>query len=116
MGTLRTPETEEKYSRFREEGGLNDGCNLCKAPALETFTHWKVINNNFPYDKIASKHEMIIPIAHATLEEVGPEAWMELQEIKNGPISHKFDYLIESTTRKRTIPEHFHLHLVQLKD
>ena len=112
---MRTKEAEAAYRAYRAQGGLDNECRLCEAPAQHTFTHWKVIENKFPYDMIAESHDMLVPLAHHSTKEVTPEAWAELATIKEGLIHKKYDFIIEATQRRLSIPAHLHLHLVVLK-
>lgn len=111
--TLRTPETEQQYQDFKDKGHLQDGCALCKEIPIETFTHWKIIPNRFPYDKIAEKHDMIIPIRHSA--EINDEERVELLILRSTYINEHYRYILEATTRAKSIPAHFHLHLIEIK-
>jgi len=116
MGSLRTPEMDAKYEAYKAQGGLAGKCDLCEAPALQTFTYWKIINNNFPYDKAAEVHHMVLPVVHVSQEEIPIEAWHELDDPKKGIINTMYDFIIEPTLKKRSIPAHFHLHLIIAED
>lgn len=112
---MRTNESEKKYKEYRQKGGLDDGCRLCEAPALQEFEHWKVIENKFPYDMIADTHNMVVPRAHHSVKEISAEAWAEYNMLKYGPLGAEYDFFIEATPNRLSIPTHFHLHLVVLK-
>lgn len=109
---FRTSETQEKYSAYQAAGHLAGDCVLCGAPSLREFKHWRVISNRFPYDKIAKTHDMIIPKRHVTEPELNAEEMEELREIKEGNLHKEYDFIIEATHRMKTIPAHFHLHLI----
>lgn len=113
-GTLRTQEGENKYKEYRENGGLNEKCVLCSKSAIEAFTYWKVISNDFPYDFIAKTHMMIVPLRHIKEEFLTEEEKSEFQKIKENYIQ-EYDYIIEATYKAKSIPEHFHLHLIICK-
>ncbi|MHB1086392.1 MAG: hypothetical protein ACYCZ0_01440 [Minisyncoccota bacterium] len=112
MGTLRTKETEQKYLDAREAGALDGDCVLCARAALKSFKLWKVIKNEFPYDKIASVHDMIVPLRHVTHKELTEEELRELDAIKDSYIHPTYEWMFEATDRKKTIPNHFHIHLI----
>jgi diadenosine tetraphosphate (Ap4A) HIT family hydrolase len=116
MGDLRTPEGTAHYKAYIKNGGLEGVCRICEGAAMEEFQYWKVIKNNFPYDKIATTHNMIAPKRHADEHGLSAEEWNELTKIKNGYLHKEYDYLIEATHRKKSIPTHFHLHLIVAKD
>ena len=112
MGSLRTKETQDKYSAYKEAGELEVGCRLCEAPALETFTYWKVVDNKFPYDKAASTHHMILPIEHWGEADLTEEAWAEFEELKKTYLNQHYEFLIEPMAKMKSIPAHFHLHII----
>jgi hypothetical protein len=116
MASMRLRAGEERYRAYKKSGGPAKGCPLCYRPAKQTFTHWKIIKNEFPYDRIASTHDMITPLAHITLDQVPPEAWYELQTIKKEVIAKQYDSVIEQMPATQSIPEHFHQHLIVIKD
>ena len=75
-----------------------------------------MINNTFPYDRIAETHHMIIPNSHVTEEGLSDEVKREFKKIKDEYIHKNYEYIIEATHKKKSIPEHFHLHLIVAKD
>ena len=112
LRTWRTDEMEEKYQNEKGERSKN-GCPLCSSPAIETFKFWKVILNDFPYDKVASRHDMIVPLRHTS--EMNDEERAEFLEIRKTYINDNYRYILEATTRTKSIPTHFHLHLLEIK-
>lgn len=116
MGHFRTKESAEKYRAFIAAGGLESGCRLCESPSIREFTHWRIIDNKFPYDRIAKTHHMILPIKHLSEAEITAELWMEYQQLKKGYLNEQYEFIIELTLKKRTIPAHFHLQLVVAQD
>ncbi len=113
--SLRTKETQDQYDELRRQGHLEKGCPLCAETALETFTYWKIIPNKFPYDRVARVHHMLIPLRHVIEQELTPEEKEELIAIKNTKLPH-YDILVEALPHKKSIPSHFHLHLLVPKD
>ena len=116
MGTLRTDESMKRYATFIEKGGLGDGCKLCEKESLRSFIHWRIVSNDFPYDKIASVHTMIIPNRHVGERELSSEERTEFEIIKDTYLHNTYEYIIEATYKKKTIPAHFHMHLIITKD
>ena len=47
-----------------------------------SFGYWKIVTNAFPYDLIAGRHDMILPLRHVTENELTEEELVELKEIK----------------------------------
>lgn len=117
MASLRTAVGEQHYQNKIKEGILASGCALCKeGPTLQEFTHWRIITNNFPYDLVAKVHHMILPIEHMSDAQITDEAWKELMDIKHSYIDERYEFIIESTHKTKSVPAHFHLHLLVLKD
>lgn len=108
---LRTPESQEKYRAYIRAGGLQSECALCSKEAKHRFSHWKIICNDFPYDLIADVHDMIVPIRHVDEGGITEEEWQEYHQIKADFIQ-QYDYLVEATNKNKSIPAHFHIHLI----
>lgn len=95
---------------------LNEGCILCPLEAMQTFQYWKVVPNKYPYDKIAKRHEMIIPLRHTDQAGVTNEEWQELAALKASYIDDNYEFLLEATPHRQSVPAHFHLHAIVSKD
>jgi hypothetical protein len=116
MATLRTPEAEQRYRKHRQSLPQDIGCELCSKPALKEFNYWKIVENNFPYDRIADMHHMIISKRHVTEFELHEQELVELREIKEHTLYKDYEYILEASPKQKSIPEHFHLHLVVIKE
>lgn len=116
MPSWRTPEGEKKYNEYKLAGGLTTECNLCTKEAVKTFQYWKICENTFPYDQIASIHHILIPLRHTKEYELTQEEIAELQELKGGVVNDGYDFILEATSKTKSIPNHFHLHLVTVKN
>lgn len=113
---LRTKEGREKYEQAIAEGALANGCKLCEKESLKEFKHWRIMVNDFPYDLIAKAHNMIVPKRHVDEKGLLEEERRELEDIKNSYIHDEYAFMIEATHRKKSIPDHFHLHLIVSKN
>ena len=92
-------------------------CNMCeKALIIKDFKYWKITENLFPWDRIAKIQHMIIPKRHVIYEELNQEEKKEFDEIKLGYVEQEYDIIAEATNKKKSIPEHFHVHLLIIKD
>lgn len=117
--TLRTPETQARYDAFLAQCALQkkDDCLLCIKPAIAEFTHWKVVDNSFPCDRIMHTHHMIIPKRCEGNEElITEEERTELLEIKRTYINDRYEFVTEATPSNKSIPRPFHLHLMVIKE
>jgi hypothetical protein len=112
MVSLRTEEAKNKYKEYIRNGGLNNACVLCEKPPVKSFNFWKVIENDFPYDLIASKHHMLVPLRHIPEEGLNEDEIKEVKQIKEDLINSDYDWTIEATRKNKSIPDHFHLHLI----
>ena len=112
IDTLRSPQTEELYQKLKEER-IKLGCALCRLEAIETYTYWKIIPNEFPYDSIAKRHDMLVPLRHTA--ELNEEERKEYHVIRNSYVEDNYRYIMEAVNRRKSIPDHYHLHLIELK-
>lgn len=117
MATLRTRETKEKYKAWLADRGPQTECPLCSREPLHQFMYWKIIDNHFPYDRIAKVHHTLVPLRHVAEKDLSAEERVELLEIKRSSfINDQYDYSLEATPRTLSIPDHFHIHLMVIKD
>jgi len=115
MTGFRTKKLHEKYIKHLKNNKVV-GCPLCKREAIKAFKYWKIIKNNFPYDKIAKEHHMIVPLQHITEDSLNMKEIDELKRIKKSYIKdNNYNYIMEGTIHSQSQPEHFHLHLIKLK-
>ena len=113
---LRTKKTRRKYLKLISEGFLVNGCSLCKeTKSIKEFKHWRILNNRFPWDRIAKTHHMIIPKRHTIYEELNEIEKKEFEIIKVGYIEEKYELIAEAMNKKKSIPKHLHIHLIILK-
>lgn len=70
------------------------------------------MENAFPYDLIASLHHMLVLKRHASETELFAEERDEIAYIKTIPALQAYDWIIEPTQHKKSIPGHMHLHLL----
>ncbi len=106
---------KNKYQEYQRANPSNDSCALCSKEPLVTYTHWKIIDNAFPYDLIAKDHHMMVPIRHTKESGLTDAELLEFTQIKTDFINSKYDYIIEATPQNKSIPGHFHLHLIIAK-
>ena len=116
MASLRTPESSQRYKDHIASGELEKGCPLCEEEGKQSFMYWKIMKNDFPYDKIAATHDMIVPLRHIAEPEMTEEEYEELQKIKSGYIDSHYEWIMESTHQTMSIPAHYHLHLIVVKE
>lgn len=116
MALFRSKETEDLYEAQKQNGHLDGACVLCSALPLQEFTHWKLINNKFPYDRICKVHHMVVPKRHIIEMELTGEEKSELLELKHTVLNDGYTFIVEPLPQHKSIPTHFHLHLLIPKD
>lgn len=102
------------YAKHRKNK-VDKGCPLCNAEGIKVFNYWKIIKNKFPYDRISEVHDMILPIRHATENELTKEEWDEYNKLRKGFLNENYTYFIEASMKTKTIPSHLHIHLINVK-
>ena len=112
--TLRKPETLFKYEE-RIKAGTLPKCFFCSAKSLKEYKYWKVVENEFPYDEIASESHIISPRRHVTETGLTKKEIEEYKKIKM-ELNEKYDITVENSPKLKSIPMHYHLHLLILKE
>lgn len=111
--TLRTSKTQRAYDRYRMHP-RSRSCYLCRAVTIKAWRYWKLLDNEYPYDRIADTHHIIALKRHAREDELTPEEIREWREVR-GYLHQHYDMLFENTVKKKSIPGHHHLHAITLR-
>lgn len=106
---------QDKYKAHIAEHSSDGDCPLCSKEAVKNFKYWKIIKNDFPYDLIAREHRMIVPLRHIHEDALTVSEVAEFEDLKKTYIDAEYDYMVEATTKNKSIPAHFHLHLIVAK-
>lgn len=112
---MRSPENEARYQAVLAQRDPAI-CPLCAIPSRKEFEHWRLVENDFPYDLVASVHHMLIPKRHAIERELSAEEWEEFNRIKHGYANEHYAMMFEGMAGQHSVPSHFHVHLVVLKE
>ena len=115
LKTWRLPESELVYTEFRnthlEE--FASGCLICPIPTKREIGSFRIIANEFPYDAVSAVNDMLALKEHAPCLTV--EQLVELEAIKRLLGAERFyDLILENLPKKKTIPGHYHIHLMKL--
>ena len=110
---LRTEETTKRYIEFLESN-TKKNCIFCDRELfVKEFEHWVILENRFPYDKIAQTHHMLAPKRHIAFEaDLTLEERDEMIHIKQNELA-SYGFVLESVPRCSSIPDHFHTHLLK---
>ncbi|MDO8520976.1 MAG: hypothetical protein Q7S52_02575 [bacterium] len=112
--SLRKPETEARYEEHRRNKKHGE-CYLCRADSLKEFEFWRLLPNEFPYDRIVKTHHLISLRRHADENALTVPEYNELYDIKHN-LRNDYDMLFENTLKHRSIREHFHIHAIEVAD
>lgn len=112
---LRTDETWSAYQK--EPKRHDDACFLCNMDTIESFKYWYICENQYPYDAVAMRHHMLVPIDHVSHETELPQpVRRELELILNRLNSdEKYDCIIRNFAIGQSQPQHLHYHLITWK-
>ena len=113
MISLRKKESEKIYQKREEE----KGCFICNKDLLaKEYSHWVILKNRYPYDAIASRHDLLCPKRHISdREELTINELAELREIRKAN-SDIYSFEMWNYPSKQTHKVHFHLHLLVFKE
>lgn len=115
MKTFRTTETQQSYDTYKEERMNDDSCWICSKPTIKTFAHWRIVENSFPYDRIASVHHLLTPLRHVHESELTEEELQEFVYIKENELDG-YELLTWSIKKYQSVPNHYHVHALVPKD
>lgn len=110
--SLRTPETQERYFKAREEGRLTP---LSEVEPIREFEYFKIIDNEFPHDKDLSVHHLLIP--KRVIQSWKEMTTEELEEFKiiDDYVATKYDFIKRNYPSIITVPTIVHWHLCTLR-
>lgn len=112
--TLRTPQNEAQYQADKANGRT---IPLYKEPILQRFTHWFLIANRYPYDLAFTTHHMLLPYSRVShRNELSMAELRELKEILTYFVEPNYDLVLDNTTKRRSVTDHYHLHLCSYKE
>jgi len=112
--TLRTLKTHSDYELHCAKSH-SKACYLCSAPSIKAYKHWRIIENQFPYDEVATMNNMVVSLRHAKEDDLTPDEKAEYQRIK-ADLHDEYDMIVENTHKQKSIPGHFHLHLLKIRE
>lgn len=118
---LRSAETEARYLEQRKRRVNDPEHNPPFSPtvnnAIREFDHWFIIENDFPYDAIATTHHLLFTKRKVAFEWdlLSSEERSELEKLKKEFFNHEYDVFYENLPKGQTLRSHFHLHLLILK-
>ena len=106
--TLRSPLTQQLYDfdRKRNIRKLED------EPSIREFKNWRVIENKYPYDKIAVKHHLLLANSGAfSMNDLTRAETVELIDLLTGQLSMEYDVVMYNMPAKQSVKNLLHFHL-----
>ncbi len=116
MSKVRTDATAARYEEQRRNRQPNDPCLLCSVPSLQEFEFWRIIPNEYPYDRILSRHDLLIPKRCCDDNDLTVEEHSELIKLRDTVLNETYDGMLANMPKNVTIPGHFHYHLIVFKE
>ncbi len=113
--TLRSIATHARYEQHCASPLFSKNCYLCSAPPIKAYRHWKVIENQYPYDEIATMHDMVVLLRHDSEENLTRAEVREYKKVK-ADLHGSYDMILENTRAQKSIPGHHHLHVLRIKE
>lgn len=112
---LRSAKTKNKYKKYLMNN-KKINCIYCDRELFVCeFKYWIILENRFPYDKIAETCHMLAPKRHVAREDdLNEDEKEELLKIKKEKVAF-YDIIMQSTVSATSRPDHFHLHLLRYK-
>lgn len=112
---LRSKEILEKYKKRKEEDGALE-MDLLSLKPVRPFHFWLLVENEYPYDKIAEKHHLLVPRENVSdYHQLSWGAKQELTDVRRWANGMRYDVLMENMSHRRTIKQQFHMHLIKYK-
>lgn len=118
--TLRTSDTEERYAAQRQAKKVKPegNCLLCRLPEAKEFPHlqfWRIVENEFPYDKIAERSFIFMPKRCVNLwSKLTPQEIDEWDSFRLEMGKYNINFSMWSSPTTQSIPAHYHEHLIRL--
>lgn len=111
MTSLRTSKDEKIYQEFLKDWVPK--CIYCEQELLiQKYKYWILLDNKFPYSAIARTHLMLASKRH--IVEQGELTLDEISELYDLLDKLEYDMVIMNKKRNRSVPSHFHFHIIRL--
>ena len=104
---LRSKEMWSKYQNSPKQSG----CFLCEASRVRDYEYWYITPNNFPYDNVSEKQDMLVIKRHVgRLSDLTVAESIELSDITR---ELDYDTIMLNFPDAQSVKGHLHFHLVK---
>ena len=113
--TLRSTATEQRYQTDIAAGKTRP---LEIMPSIKQWEHWRLVENDYPYDAFFKTHHMLVIKRGGVAErtDLNDTERAELEQILKQFVYPGYHFWFENCPRRRTAPGIYHLHLIVYKD
>lgn len=98
------------YDAYKESNKDPDA--LHKEPAILEWKYWRLVNNRFPYTKVATAHAMVVLKRNCSISEVSANELAELWLTILPWADKVYDTSIINMAAMRSIASTPHIHLI----
>jgi len=119
MDTPRHTKTEEAYQDFKNElngdRALLESFNFDNETVLRNFTHWVIIENRFPYDRMARTNDMLVSKRPLQSRYDGTEEEQEEFDTIMKLLAKEdfYDAHMENFPKIKSVKRYPHIHLIR---
>lgn len=105
-----------RYFRCLKKGEVEANF-FANCERARTFRYWFITRNEYPYDRLAKKHDLLAPKRKfASSTDMTNLERAELERIKKiFEKTAEYDSVMENIPHQRTIRDWYHVHLIQFK-
>lgn len=113
--SLRTFKDELRYEKTKQTRKNNSKTVLQEETSIREWDKWKLIHNEFPYSSAFKTHHMLLPKRVVSQENLTQQEKNDLEVILK-ELSQSYDCQLINFSKKQSIKQHFHIHLLVYKD
>lgn len=113
---VRTDATMHRYHDVMKAREGSDVCVLCAVPSLVEYEYWRIVDNEYPYDRIASTHHLLMPKRCCDDNDLTVAEHAELIALRDTVLNDQYDCMVVNMPKYTSVKQHFHYHLIVLKE
>lgn len=106
--TARTEATEARYQEAKKNGTLQP---LDQVEPLHKWVYWRLVENEFPHDKLNRRHRMIVLNRQSDLWELTNNEIYELWRVILPELDKQYHYFKLNGSQLRSINNVPHIHV-----